>query len=108
MIRACFISVQAKARPKEVSKRGPNRLSSKRHATRFVNEVMLDSQVSGLGLRAGISPRAGSQADTFVGMYVNDWTLGFGPRGREAVRQLLARGHQAGVIAMLVEPEFVE
>jgi 1,4-dihydroxy-6-naphthoate synthase len=47
------------------------------------------------------------QADTFVGMYVNDWTLDFGPRGREAVRTLLARGHASGVIPKLVEPEFV-
>lgn len=48
-----------------------------------------------------------SKADQFVGMYVNDWTLDFGKRGREAVRQLLARGHSAGVIPKLVEPEFV-
>jgi 1,4-dihydroxy-6-naphthoate synthase len=47
------------------------------------------------------------KADTFVGMYVNDWTLDFGERGRDAVRQLLARGHAEGVIAKLVEPEFV-
>ena len=49
-----------------------------------------------------------SKADKFVGMYVNDWTLDFGPRGREAVRELLARGHRAGVIPKLVEPQFVE
>ncbi len=48
-----------------------------------------------------------SKADKFVGMYVNDWTLDFGPRGREAVRVLLERGHAAGVIPKLVEPEFV-
>ncbi|HQU45866.1 MAG: ABC transporter substrate-binding protein [Planctomycetia bacterium 21-64-5] len=48
------------------------------------------------------------RADEFVGMYVNDWTLDFGSRGREAVRQLLARGHAAGVIPQAVEPEFVE
>lgn len=48
-----------------------------------------------------------AKADKFVGMYVNDWTLDFGPRGREAVRQLLARGHAAGVIPRLIEPEFV-
>lgn len=48
------------------------------------------------------------RADQFVGMYVNDWTLDFGPRGREAVRQLLHRGHAAGVIPRAVEPEFVE
>ena len=47
------------------------------------------------------------RADKFVGMYVNDWTIDFGPRGREAVRVLLERGHQAGVIPKLVVPEFV-
>jgi 1,4-dihydroxy-6-naphthoate synthase len=49
-----------------------------------------------------------ARADRFVGMYVNDWTLDFGPRGREAVETLLARGHAAGVIPKLVVPEFVE
>ena len=48
-----------------------------------------------------------SKADQFVGMYVNDWTLDFGPRGREAVRQLLAKGHEAGVIPQRIEPEFI-
>lgn len=48
------------------------------------------------------------EADKFVGMYVNDWTLDFGPRGRAAVVELLARGHEAGVIPKLVTPEFVE
>src|SRR5437588_246659 len=28
-------------------------------------------------------------ADQFVGMYVNEWTLDYGPRGRAAVRKLL-------------------
>ena len=49
-----------------------------------------------------------AKADEFVGMYVNDWTLDFGERGRLAVRELLARGHAAGVIPKLVEPEFVD
>jgi 1,4-dihydroxy-6-naphthoate synthase len=48
------------------------------------------------------------KADTFVGMYVNDWTLDFGPRGREAVRLLLRRGYEAGVITQQIEPEFVD
>jgi 1,4-dihydroxy-6-naphthoate synthase len=47
------------------------------------------------------------QADKFVGMYVNDWTLDFGPRGREAVARFLAMGHEAGILPQLVEPEFV-
>jgi 1,4-dihydroxy-6-naphthoate synthase len=49
-----------------------------------------------------------SLADRFVGMYVNDWTLDYGPRGREAVRRLLAEGHRAGVIPDPVAVEFVE
>lgn len=47
-------------------------------------------------------------ADQFVGMYVNDWTLDYGPRGREAVRRLLEEGHKAGIIASPVNVEFVE
>lgn len=49
-----------------------------------------------------------NKADEFVGMYVNDWTLDFGDRGREAVAQLLRRGYEANVIPALVEPEFVD
>ena len=41
-------------------------------------------------------------------MYVNDWTLDFGERGREAVRLFLERGYQAGVIPTLVTPEFID
>jgi 1,4-dihydroxy-6-naphthoate synthase len=49
-----------------------------------------------------------SLADRFVGMYVNEWTLDYGPRGREAVRRLLAEAHKAGVIPKPVDVEFVE
>jgi 1,4-dihydroxy-6-naphthoate synthase len=49
-----------------------------------------------------------SLADRFVGMYVNDWTLDYGERGREAVRRLLAEGHMAGVIPGPVAVEFAE
>ena len=47
-------------------------------------------------------------ADKFVGMYVNEWTLDYGPRGREAVRRLLEEAHRAGVIPAPVAVEFVE
>ena len=47
-------------------------------------------------------------ADRFVGMYVNDWTLDYGPRGREAVRRLLDEGYKAGVIPSPAKVEFVE
>jgi 1,4-dihydroxy-6-naphthoate synthase len=47
-------------------------------------------------------------ADRFVGMYVNDWTLDYGPRGREAVRRLLDEAHRAGIIPSAVAVEFVD
>jgi len=39
-----------------------------------------------------------SRADRFVGMYVNEWTRGYGPEGRRAVQTLLDRGHAAGLL----------
>jgi 1,4-dihydroxy-6-naphthoate synthase len=45
--------------------------------------------------------------DTFVGMYVNQWTVDWGPRGRRAVQLLLDRGAGAGVIPARVAVEFV-
>ena len=48
-----------------------------------------------------------SMADEFVGMYVNDWTIDFGERGRQAVTELLRRGYETGVIENLVVPEFI-
>jgi len=49
-----------------------------------------------------------SKADTFVGMYVNDWTLDYGDRGRQAVRLFLDRGVRAGLIDKSVTVEFVD
>ena len=57
-----------------------------------------------LGFGRGLDP---ADADRFVGMYVNQRTLDFGPDGRRAVAELLARGHAAGIIPRLVTPEFV-
>ena len=48
------------------------------------------------------------KADAFVGMYVNEWTKGYGEAGREAVRVLLGRAAEAGLLPRRVEPEFVE
>jgi 1,4-dihydroxy-6-naphthoate synthase len=49
-----------------------------------------------------------SLADRFVGMYVNHWTLDYGEPGRQAVRLLLRRGHERGILPLPIEPEFVE
>lgn len=49
---------------------------------------------------------AESLTDKFVGMYVNDYTIDYGDRGREAVRLLLERGHKAGIVPRPVQIEF--
>jgi 1,4-dihydroxy-6-naphthoate synthase len=48
------------------------------------------------------------KADTFVGMYVNQWTLDYGDRGRRAVRELLARGVASGLVPGPARIEFAD
>jgi 1,4-dihydroxy-6-naphthoate synthase len=47
-------------------------------------------------------------ADRFVAMWVNELTLDYTDRGREAVRRLLAEGFERGIIPNRVEVDFVE
>ena len=47
-------------------------------------------------------------ADRFVAMWVNELTLDYTERGREAVRRLLAEGFERGIIPSRVEVDFVE
>jgi len=84
--------------------------------TRDISRHLRASIAYGLEHRAGALDHAmqfargleRSRADTFVGMYVNDWTLDYGQRGREAVRQFLHRGHEAGLIPKEVKVEFID
>ena len=46
-------------------------------------------------------------ADQFVGMYVNHWTLDYGPRGREAITRLLRDGARAGLVPDVGDVEYV-
>src|SRR5690349_15063055 len=46
-------------------------------------------------------------ADRFVGMWVNDLTLDYTERGREAVRLLLHEGYERGIIPHPVAVDFV-
>lgn len=46
-------------------------------------------------------------ADKFVGMYVNKWTLGYGEKGKKAVRELIERGTAAGLLPGPPEIEFL-
>ena len=45
-------------------------------------------------------------ADRFVSMYVNDYTLDYGEKGRAGVRELMERGYKSGVIPHPVNVEF--
>lgn len=47
-------------------------------------------------------------ADKFVSMYVNDWTLNYGSKGRQAVQLLLDRGFERGILPHHVKAEFVD
>jgi 1,4-dihydroxy-6-naphthoate synthase len=46
------------------------------------------------------------KTDKFVGMYVNDLTLGYGERGRKAVELLMAEAFEKGLIPKRVNVEF--
>jgi 1,4-dihydroxy-6-naphthoate synthase len=46
-------------------------------------------------------------ADKFVGMYVNNWTLDYGPRGREAITRLLQEGAKADLVPPIEKIEFI-
>jgi 1,4-dihydroxy-6-naphthoate synthase len=48
-----------------------------------------------------------SLANRYIGMYVNDRTLDMGDDGREAVRKLLAMGHERGVIPVASHVDFI-
>ncbi|HEX8942304.1 MAG TPA: MqnA/MqnD/SBP family protein [Gemmatimonadaceae bacterium] len=84
--------------------------------TRKVSRHLRDSIAYGLEHRKGALDHAmqyargldRSKADAFVGMYVNDWTLDYGERGRKAVKELLRRGVAEGIITKPVTVEFVD
>ena len=46
-------------------------------------------------------------ADQFVGMYVNQWTLDYGPRGRDAISRLLKEGARAGLVPDVQEVQYI-
>jgi 1,4-dihydroxy-6-naphthoate synthase len=47
------------------------------------------------------------QADRFVGMYVNQFTLDYGPQGQEAIHRFLRKAYQRRLIPALPPVEFV-
>jgi 1,4-dihydroxy-6-naphthoate synthase len=64
------------------------------------DEALAHASTFGRGLDA-------ERADRFVSMYVNDWTLDLGERGRQAVAHLFERGAAAGLIPVVNELDFI-
>ena len=76
-------------------------MASIRYALDHRDEAMAYARQFGRGMDLATT-------DRFVGMYVNPWTLDMGPRGREAVTRLLARGYHATLVPRPSHLEFVE
>jgi 1,4-dihydroxy-6-naphthoate synthase len=87
---------------------GPELISSVGGALRESIQYALDHRESALTYALQFARDLDPQlADKFVGMYVNERTLDYGPDGREAVTRLLDMGYKAGLIPYEAKVEFV-
>src|SRR5579883_3007859 len=87
---------------------GPELMRSVNHALRESIQYALDHREQALAYAMQFARDLDPQlADKFVGMYVNERTLDYGPDGREAVRRLLEMGHNAGIIPITPQVEWV-
>ena len=87
---------------------GPELMASVGLALRESIQYALDHREEALAYAMQFARDLDTQAaDKFVGMYVNERTLDYGPDGREAVRRLLDMGYKAGIIPREAKVEFV-
>ena len=87
---------------------GPELISSVTQALRDSIQYALDHRPAALEYAMQFARDLDTHsADKFVGMYVNERTLDYGPEGREAVRRLLDMGHAAGIIPHKAKVDFV-
>jgi 1,4-dihydroxy-6-naphthoate synthase len=88
---------------------GPERMATLSRVLKASIQYSLDHRAAALQhamqYARGLSTET---VDTFVGMYVNDWTLDMGPRGQESIRLFLKRAAEQGVIPAEVPVDFVE
>ena len=88
---------------------GPELISSVSNALRDSIQYALDHREQALEyamqFARDLDPRL---ADRFVGMYVNERTLDYGPDGKEAIRRLLETGYREGIVSVEPKVEFVE
>ena len=86
---------------------GPELMSRVGAALRESIQYALDHREEALAYAMQFARDLDAQlAEKFVGMYVNERTLDYGPDGREAVRRLLDMGHKAGIISLESKVEF--
>jgi 1,4-dihydroxy-6-naphthoate synthase len=87
---------------------GPELIASVTRALRSSIQYALDHREPALAYAMQFARDLDTQmADRFVGMYVNDRTLDYGPDGKEAVTRLLDMGYRAGIIPHQPQVEFV-
>jgi 1,4-dihydroxy-6-naphthoate synthase len=87
---------------------GPELMSSVTGALRASIQYALDHREEALAYAMQFARDLdASTADRFVGMYVNERTLEYGPDGREAVARLLEMGHTAGIIRPAARVDWV-
>ena len=87
---------------------GPQLMSAINAALRDSIQYGLDHREEALAYAMQFARDLDAQsADKFVGMYVNERTLDYGPDGREAVRRLLDMGHKAGIIVPEAKVDWV-
>jgi 1,4-dihydroxy-6-naphthoate synthase len=87
---------------------GPELIATITQALRDSIQYALDHREEALAYAMQFARDLDPQkADQFVGMYVNERTLDYGPDGREAVVRLLDMGYRAGIIPHQPHVEFV-
>ena len=96
----------AAGRQRRAARSGPETI---RNVSRLIKESIrysLDHRQDALTYAANTRDMDRELADRFVGMYVNDWTLDYGERGRAAVVRLLEDARTAGLLPGAVKVEF--
>ncbi|ABF42446.1 protein of unknown function DUF191 [Candidatus Koribacter versatilis Ellin345] len=88
---------------------GPDLMQSVCVALRDSIQYALDNRAEALEYAMQFARDLDVQsADKFVGMYVNERTLDYGPDGRDAVSKLLDMGYEKGIIPNRAHPDWVE
>src|SRR5712672_2725381 len=87
---------------------GPDLMLAASNALRNSIQYALDHREEALSYAMQFARDLDPQtADRFVGMYVNERTLDYGPEGREGVERLLDMGHKAGIIGTQARIDWV-